>query len=135
MAEDLRQDFKTLAAVTITLDSLANTGTVTSGTVALGNPSPVAVGLEIKLDGLAGSVDNVEIRAKFSLDGGADFDTDENDTTVGLVRMNGTTAVNKVINFEVKGPDMQIRAVNLSGAALAASGNTIEFSEIHGDQV
>ena len=134
MAEDIRQNFGTDTAVTISLNSLADGSDVTATAVDLGNPGPFALTLEIKLDGASASnTALVEVYAQWSNEN-TDFSDSGNDLLVGVVRMNGTTAVIKVFTLPVHARHVRFRAANESGAALAASGNTLRYVPVSVDQ-
>ena len=134
MAEDIRQNFGTDSAVTISLDSLANAASVVSSALDLGSPGPFALSLEAKLDGnAAGNTGLVEIYAQWSNEN-SDFSDSLNDLLIGAVQMNGTTAVVKVFAAPVHARYVKFRAENNSGAALAASGNTLRYVPVSVDQ-
>ena len=135
MAEDIRQNFGTDTAVTITLDNLADGSSATSNAVDLGSPGPFALSLEAKLDGVgAGATGLCEVYAQFSNDN-ADFSDSGNDLLVGVVEMNGTTAVVKVFAAPVHARHAKFRVENQSGAALASAGNTLRYVPVSVDQV
>ena len=135
MAEDIRQNFGTDTAVTITLDNLANGSSATSSAVDLGNPGPFALSLEANLDGsAAGNIGNVDFYAQWSNEN-TDFSDVLNDLLIGTVTMNGTTAVIKVFAAPVHARYVSFRAENNSGAALAATGNALRYVPVSVDQV
>ncbi len=135
MAEDIRQNFGTDTAVTITLANLADGSDATSNAIDLGSPGPFALSLEAKLDGsAAGNTGLVEIYAQWSNEN-TDFSDSGNDLLIGAVQMNGTTAVIKVFAASVHARYVKFRAENNSGAALAASGNTLRYVPVSVDQV
>ena len=135
MAEDIRQNFGTDSAVTIALDSLADAASVVATAVDLGNPGPFALTLEAKLDGnAAGNTGLVEIYAQWSNEN-TDFSDLGNDLLVGVVQMNGTTAVIKVFTIPVHARHVKFRVFNDSGAALASTGNTLRYVPVSVDQV
>ena len=133
MAQSLRQDFLADAAVTISLNDLADGSSVDATKIDLGNPGPFALTVECLFDGLSGGVDLVEIYAKWSTDD-TDFSDDENSLLVGVVDMNQTTAVKKVFIMPVHAQHLIFRVLNNSSAAMAASGNTMRISEVAVDQ-
>lgn len=134
MAEDIRQNFGADTAVTIVLDSLADAASVVATAVDLGSPGPFALSLEAKLDGnAAGNTDLVEIYVQWSNEN-TDFSDADNDLFVGAVQMNGTAAVIKVFSVPVHARYVKFRAANQSGAALAASGNTLRYVPVSVDQ-
>jgi len=135
MAEDIRQNFGADTAITITLASLANGSSATSNAINLGSPGPFALSLEAKLDGnAAGNTGLVEIYAQWSNEN-TDFSDSGNDMLVGVVQMNGTTAVIKVFAVPVHAQYVKFRAANESGAALAATGNAMQYVPVSVDQV
>lgn len=135
MAEDIRQNFGSDTAVTITLDSLADGSDATSNAIDLGNPGPFALSLEAKLDGAgAGATEVCEVYAQWSNDN-SDFSDSDNDLPVGVVQMNGTTAVVKVFALGVAARYLKLRVKNDSGAALASSGNSLRYVPVSVDQV
>ena len=141
MAEDIRQNIDSSAtAVTITLASLADGSSATSNAIDLGATVtggvalPFALSLEAIFDGgSASNTGNVEIYAKWSEDN-SKFDDDLNDMLVGVVKMNGTTEVVKVRAIRVDARYLKLRVGNASGAALAATGNSLSFKKISVDQ-
>lgn len=134
MADDIRQNFGTPTAATITLDSLANGTSATSSAIDLGNPGPFGVNLECKINGASASnTDLVEIYAQWS-DDNTDFDSEGNDHHVGVVDLNGTTAQSKTFRVPVTSRYVKIRAKNASGDALAASGSSITYTTVAVDQ-
>ena len=134
MAEDIRQNFGTDTAITISLDDLADGSSATSNAIDLGNPGPFALALEAKLDGAgAGATGVCAIHAQWSNDN-TDFSDSGNDLLIGVVQMNGTTAVIKVLNVPVRARYLKLRVANDSGAALAASGNTLRYVPLSVDQ-
>jgi hypothetical protein len=134
MAADIQLNFGTTTAFTITLNSLGDTSGVNSSSVDLGNPAPVSIGIHVVLDGASASnTDFVEWYIKWSEDNSA-FTDDNNAEPVKATLMNGTTAVDHVFAVPVQARYMQLRAVNESGAGLAASGNSAEYYEIAVDQ-
>ena len=135
MAEDIRQNFGADTAITLTLNSLADGSSATSSAIDLGNPGPFSLTIEAKLNGAgAGATANVDLYAQWSNDN-TDFSGANNDLLVGTVRMNGTTAVIKVLAIPVHARYLQLRADNQSGAALAASANAIRYVPVSVDQV
>lgn len=139
MAEDIRQNFGTEAAVTIALDGLANGSGATSNAIDLGQPGPFALALKVDLEGSSASnTDNCEVYAKFSNDG-TDFGDDGNDLLVGVVAMNGAAGVRKLLSVPVLARHLKIRVNNASGAALGSSGspsaNDVKYVPIAVDQV
>jgi hypothetical protein len=134
MADDIRQNFGTDTAITISLDSLGNGSSVVSSAIDLGNPGPFALAIEAKLDGsAAGNTGNVNIYAQWSNDN-ADFSGNLNDLFVASVQMNGTTAVIKVFAVPVHARYLKLRAENSSGAALETTGNTLRYVPVSVDQ-
>lgn len=134
MAEDIRQNFGADTAVTISLDSLADAASVVATALDLGNPGPFALSLEIKLDGASASNTGLaEIYAQWSNEN-TDFSDSDNDLLIGAVRMNGTTAVIKVFIAPVHARYVKFRVANESGAALAASGNSLRYVPVSVDQ-
>ncbi len=135
MAEDIRQNFGTDTAVTISLDSLADAASVVATAKDLGSPGPFALSLEVKLDGVAaGATGLVEIYAQWSNEN-ADFSDSDNDLLVGAVQMNGTTAAVKVFTMPVHARHVKFRVFNNSGAALASAGNALRYVPVSVDQV
>ena len=134
MAEDIRQNFGTDTAVTIALASLADAASAVSDAIDLGTPGPFALSIEAKLDGsAAGNTGPVEIFAQWSNEN-TDFSDSGNDLLIGAVQMNGTTAVIKVFAVSVHARYVKFRVANNSGAALAASGNTLRYVPVSVDQ-
>lgn len=135
MAEDIRQDFGTDTGVTITLASLANGSSAVSSAIDLGAVAPFALSLEAKLTGSSASNTGlVEVYAQVSNDN-ADFSNSGNDLLVGIVQMNGTAAVIKVFAVPVHARYLKLRVANASGAALAATGNSMNYVPVSVDQV
>jgi hypothetical protein len=135
MAEDIRQNFGTDTAIAISLNSLADAASVVATALDLGNPGPFALTLEVTLDGsAAGNTGLVEIYAQWSNEN-TDFSDSGNDLLVGVVQMNGTTAVIKVFSVPVQARYVKFRAANRSGAALAATGNMMRYVPVSVDQV
>ena len=134
MAQDLTQDIGSQSSFTITINSVADGSDATSSTVDLGAPTPFAINLTANFDGnSASNTDLCEIYAKWS-DDNADFSDDVNDQFVGVVQMNGTTAVKKVFRVDVVSRYVQMRVANESGASMASTGNTLEYAEVAIDQ-
>lgn len=134
MAADIQQNYGTDTAVTISLDNLANGSSVVSSAIDLGNPGPFSLTLEMLLNGAgAGATGMAEIYAQWSNDN-SDFSDAGNDLLVGVVRLNGTTAVKKVMAMPVHARYLQLRAFNNSGAALSASANAIRYVPVTVDQ-
>ena len=135
MAEDIRQNFGTDTAVTITLDSLADGSSATSNAIDLGSPGPFALSLEAKLDGAgAGATGDCDLYAQWSNDN-SDFSDDENDYWFDAVKLNGTTAVIKSgIVLPVAARYCKIRVENNAGAGLASSGNALRYVPVSVDQ-
>ena len=61
MAADIRQDFGTDTAITISLNNLADGSSIVATALDLGAVAPFALSLELKLTGLSGGTDLVEI--------------------------------------------------------------------------
>jgi hypothetical protein len=135
MAEDIRQNFGTDTAITITLASLADAASAVSNAIDLGAVAPFALSIEAKLDGnAAGNTGLAEIYAQWSNEN-TDFSDSGNDLLVGAVQMNGTTAVIKVFTVPVHARYLKLRVLNNSGAALAAAGNALRYVPVSVDQV
>ncbi len=135
MAEDIRQNFGTDSAVTVTLASLADAASAVSNAIDLGLLAPFALSIEAKLDGsAAGNTGLIEIYAQWSNEN-TDFSDSGNDLLAGVVQMNGTTAVIKVFSAPVHARYVKFRVANASGAALAATGNALRYVPVSVDQV
>ena len=133
MAEDIRQNFGTDTAITITPNSLTDGSSATSNSIDLGSPGPFAISIEAKLDGTASSTALCEFYAQWSNDD-TDFSDSDNDMFFGTVDMNGTTAVIKILYLPVFARYLKIRVLNNSGATLESSGNTLRYVPITVDQ-
>lgn len=134
MTEDIRQNFAADSAVTISLNSLANGSSAVSSAIDLGAVAPFALSLEVKLDGSSASNTGLcEIYAQFSNDN-ADFSDSGNDLLIGVVQMNGTTAVVKVLSMPVLARYLKLRVANASGDALESTGNAIRYTPVSVDQ-
>ena len=143
MAADIRQHFTSIGNVLTTgLDSLANNTSATSAGQLLGTAAvsagdaqgPFEITIQLGLNGSAvGNTLYCEVYLKHSRDG-TNYTTDENDIAVGAVLMNQTTAVRATIRAAVWYPHVQVRLRNASGAALAASGNTVAIDSVSYDQ-
>ena len=137
MAEDIRQHFGTDTPVTIALDGLANGSSATSNAIDLGQPGPFALSLDVTLNGASASnTDQADIYAQWSNDN-ADFSDSGNDLLVGVVVLNGTTGVIKVLSVPVFARYLRIRVENNSGDALSSgspSENVLRYVPISVDQ-
>ena len=144
MAEDLRQNWAQVGVVLSTgLNSLANGSgadsamqTLGTGHVSAGDQQgPFEIVGEALLAGTASSTVRCDIYWKASRDG-TNASDNLNGELVASVQMNGTSTVRKHFRSPpLSYPSGIVRLVNSSGAALAASGNTVTIDKVTGDLV
>jgi len=115
------QEFAASAAtVTVTLTSLADTSGADSSAIDNSTNLYIDCDLEIKTNGLAGSVDLLEVYLLSSVDN-TDFTDSANAKPIGVVSLNGATAVKKTLRVYDLPKYYKFRFVNQSGAALSAT--------------
>ena len=119
---DISQKFdSTSDAVTVALTSLAHTGGADSSAIDNNSDLFIDCDVEIKTRGLSGSGGLLHVYLLASIDN-SDFTDSENAKLVGVVQMNGTTAVKKTLRIYDLPKYYKFRFVNQSGAALSATG-------------
>lgn len=134
MAQDIRLDFGTTTAFTITINSVADAGTATSNAIDLGNPAPPSFGVHVVLDGnSASNTGAVEWYILWSENNTAFTDTG-NAKLVHATTMNGTTAIDDHFEVPVFARYPKLYFVNNSGDSMASTGNSAEYWAIAVDQ-
>lgn len=135
MAEDIRQNWGSVATVTATgLQALANAAAATTDTVDLGNPGPFALALEAKLMCTGSTATgNVDVYAKYSHDN-SDFSDSSNDLLVGTVRIAGATQGLKIMAIPVHAQYLKLRFSNNIAGPLATGGHSLTFKPVSVDQ-
>jgi hypothetical protein len=124
-------------AITATINSLANNASVTSSSVtnAVNLYTDALVEVIIATGAGTASTGYVEVFAKGSIDN-TDFSSDATDRKIGVVATPTASTTYKLVtgiasSFGGTMPQYwQIRVRNLSGAALAASGNSASYSGV-----
>jgi len=120
--------------ITTELNSLADTSAATATTEVDNSTNRYIEGfLDCYFNGAGATTGSVAI---YILGGNAtgELATTANTSNmryVGSVELNGTTAVRKQLTFSEIPKFWKVRVVNNSGAALAASGNLIDFTGIN----
>lgn len=113
-------------AISISLNSLADTGAADSTVIDNTSDRYVDADLEVKLTGTSGSIRLASIYLLRSIDG-VDFTDGLNAELVGMVAMNGAAQVTKVLRVYNLPAFYKVRVVNDSGGALAGSENEISM--------
>lgn len=121
MADFSRKFDAAADTVTVTLTSLGDGSGADSSAIDNSTDKFIDMDLEVKTNGLAGSVDLLEVYLLASIDN-SDFTDAANAKLIGVVQMNGTTAVKKTFRVFDLPLHYKIRFVNESGAALSATG-------------
>ncbi len=124
------QSFSAPAAITIMLNSLGDGSAVNSNAIDNSSTRAFEGELEVKLTGSSGSTAVCEIYLLRSVDS-SDFTDSDNAELVGVITMNGTSAVIKVFRVYNLPEHYKYRLVNASGGALAGSGNGMAHQAIN----
>lgn len=107
--------------LTITLTSLADGSGADSSAIDNSTDKFISADLSITTKGTASSSDLLEVYLLASNDNSV-FTDSANAKLVGVVQMNGTTAVTDVLRINDLPKYYKIRMVNQSGAALSGTG-------------
>ena len=110
-----------IITVSVTLTSLADGSGADSSAIDNSSNKYIDADLEIKTNGTASSTDYVEVYILRSIDN-SDFTDSANAELIGIVAMNGTTAVKNTIRIRNLPKYYKVRFVNNSGAALSSTG-------------
>jgi hypothetical protein len=135
MAQDIRLDFSAAtAAITITINSVADAGTATATAIDLGAQAPHEIGIHLVLDGnSASNTGYFESYIMWSEDNTA-FTDANNAHFYRATLMNGTTAVDDHFVVPVLARYFKLYIVNNSGDSMLSSGNSAEYWAIAVDQ-
>jgi hypothetical protein len=133
MATTFKPQYGTRTAITITLDNLANAATATSN--AIDNSSNLFEDfmIELYIDGTAATTAYLEVRLLPSNDNSA-FASWTNGVPLGVIDLtvDQVTAIFSLLNALYIAPKyFKIAVMNVTGAALAASGNVANYMGVN----
>jgi hypothetical protein len=135
MAQDIGYDFAAGPTVTLLSSNLtdASSSALTSA-VDFGDPTPVAFGYELKLDGQASADGFAFLEAAWSHDN-TDFSDTSNVEIVATVDCTASTVAVKVGASEIKGQYAKFRLRNESGGTINSASTALVLFDIFLNQV
>lgn len=125
--------FAVEAAITITLDNLANLAVAIANAIDNSGNLYEEILLEIKISGTAATNAFLEVRIAESIDGGTDYSTWESGTVLPSIDL----SVNpQIYHVRFLAPQrFKLMVKNRTGNALASSGNTASYQGINSQVV
>lgn len=118
---NITQSFRAAAAVTVTLASVADAGSVSSSAIDNSTNKDIDGLLEIKTKGQASGTDFLEVYILESNDG-TEWTDAANAKLIGVVQMNEASAVIKTLRIKDIPSNFKLHFVNNSGATLSTTG-------------
>lgn len=129
MSTTFKPLFAAEAAITISLDSLANAGVAVSDAIDNSANLYEEILLELKIAGTAAATAWLDVRMYQSIDGGTDYGTWESAAILPPIALSVTP---QVYHTRVKvGQYFKIAVKNNTGAALGASGNAASYQGVN----
>ena len=121
--------FAALAAITITLNNLANDGVAVSNAIDNSSNLYEEILLELQIAGTAAAAAWLDVRVYHSIDGGTDYGTWESAMILPPVILSATP---QVYHARFRAPKhFKIAVANKTGAALSASGNEANYQGVN----
>ncbi len=134
MAQDIGLDSAAGPTVTL-LGSNLTDGSTSAATSAVdfGDPQPLEIGYEVKLDCQASADDFAFLKVEWSHDN-TDFSDASNAETVATIDCTASTVVPKVGSFAVRARHAKFILENQSGGTINSASSALILTDIFGNQ-
>jgi hypothetical protein len=135
MAQDIGYDFAAGPTVTLLSSNLVDgSSSALTAAVDLGNPTPVGLGMEIKLDAQASADDFADIEVFWSHDN-TDFSNGANPDIAYSFNCTASTVGIAITTIPVKARYLKFRITNNSGGTINSASTALILTDVFYNQV